>query len=109
MSKPRITVGIPVFQGTEHVADALRCLQSQTYSDFEAIISVDGNDIASAEKCQSFLEDPRFRMVVHSERLDWFGNLNWLLQQDSHEFFCYRQHDDTTAPEFFQLLLDAAD
>jgi hypothetical protein len=48
-------------------------------------------------------------MVVHSERLDWVGNFNWLLQQDLREFFCYRQHDDTTAPEFFEVLLQAAD
>ena len=48
-------------------------------------------------------------MVVHSDRLDWVGNFNWLLQQDLQEFFCYRQHDDTTAPEFFETLLQAAD
>jgi len=48
-------------------------------------------------------------MVVQNERLDWVGNFNWLLQQDLREFFCYRQHDDTTAPEFFEVLLQAAD
>jgi hypothetical protein len=37
------------------------------------------------------------------------GNFNWLLQQDLQEFFCYRQHDDTTAPEFFEVLLRAAE
>ena len=31
------------------------------------------------------------------------------MQQDLKEFFCYRQHDDTTAPEFFEALLQAAD
>lgn len=48
-------------------------------------------------------------MVVQERRLDWVGNFNWLLQQDLNEFFCYRQHDDTTAPEFFEVLLEAAD
>src|SRR6516225_7378093 len=48
-------------------------------------------------------------MVVQNERLDWVGNFNWLLQQDLRELFCYRQHDDTTAPEFFEVLLEAAD
>jgi hypothetical protein len=63
----------------------------------------------TAAACRPFLVDPRFRMVVHPERLDWVGNFNWLLQQDLQEFFCYRQHDDTTAPEFFEVLLRAAD
>ena len=77
----RITVGMPVYNGTEHVAGALKSLQEQTFQDFEVIISVDGNDQATADVCRSFLADSRFRMVVHRERLDWFGNFNWLLQQ----------------------------
>ena len=48
-------------------------------------------------------------MVVHPKRLDWVGNFNWLLKEQLKEFFCYRQHDDTTAPEFFEVLLEAAD
>ena len=45
-------------------------------------------------------------MVVHRERLNWFGNFNWLLRQPLCEFFCYRQHDDTTAPQVFEVLLN---
>ena len=106
---PRITVGLPVYKGADLIAKTLDCLQRQTFGDFEAIISVDGGDAETAAACRPFLVDPRFRMVVHPERLDWVGNFNWLLQQDLQEFFCYRQHDDTTAPEFFEVLLQAAD
>jgi GT2 family glycosyltransferase len=100
---------MPVYQGTEHVAGALRSLQEQTFRDFEVIISIDGNDQATANVCRPFLADERFRMVIQPERLDWSGNFNWLLQQPMGEFFCYRQHDDTTAPEFFEVLLRTAD
>ncbi len=109
MSTPRITVGLPVYKGANLIAKALECLQRQTFSNFEVIISVDGNDEETAVACRPFLTDPRFRMVVHSDRLDWVGNFNWLLQQHLHEFFCYRQHDDTTSPDFFEILLQAAD
>ena len=109
MATPRITVGLPVYRGAELIAKALDCLQRQTFRNFEVIISVDGNDEETAEACHPFLSDSRFRMVVHPERLDWVGNFNWLLQQDLKEFFCYRQHDDTTAPEFFEVLLRVAD
>ena len=102
-------MGLPVYKGADLIAKALDCLQRQTFGNFEAIISVDGDDVETAAACRPFLADPRFRMVVHPERLDWVGNFNWLLQQDLKEFFCYRQHDDTTAPEFFEVLLQAAD
>ena len=84
-------------------------MQRQTFANFEVIISVDGADEETAAACRPFLLDPRFRMVVQPYRLDWFGNFNWLLQQELGEFFCYRQHDDMTAPEFFDVLLQAAD
>ena len=100
---------MPVYKGADLIAKCLDCLQRQTFGNFEAIISVDGGDAETAAACRPFLTDPRFRMVVHSERLDWVGNFNWLLQQDLAEFFCYRQHDDTTAPEFFEVLLQVAD
>jgi glycosyltransferase involved in cell wall biosynthesis len=99
---------MPVYKGADLVGKAIASLQQQTYGNFEAIISVDGNDEETAEACRPFLVDPRFRMVVHPQRLDWVGNFNWLLQQDLKEFFCYRQHDDTTAPEFFEILLKGA-
>ena len=109
MLTPRITVGLPVYKGAGLIEKALECLQKQTFSNFEAIVSVDNGDEETAEACRPFLSDRRFRMVVQSTRLDWAGNFNWLLQQDLKEFFCYRQYDDTTAPEFFETLLDAAD
>jgi glycosyltransferase involved in cell wall biosynthesis len=105
----RITVGMPLYRGRDQVADGLRALQAQTFTDFEVIISVDGADEDSAQACRPFLTDDRFRMVVHPQRLDWFGNFNWLLQQPIGDFFCYRQHDDTTAPEFFEKLIAVAD
>ncbi|MDF3215444.1 glycosyltransferase [Mesorhizobium sp. M7A.F.Ca.CA.001.09.2.1] len=105
---PTITVGMPVYNGTKYIEGALKCLQQQTFRDFEVIISVDGNDLATAEKCRPFLDDNRFRMIVHQERLDWFGNLNWLLKQPLGEFFCYRQHDDTTTADFFERLVRTA-
>jgi glycosyltransferase involved in cell wall biosynthesis len=105
----RITVGMPLYRGRDQVADALRSLADQTFTDFEVIISVDGNDEESADACRPFLADPRFRMVVQPQRLDWYGNFNWLLQQPMGDFFCYRQHDDTTAPEFFERLIEVAE
>ena len=104
----RLTVGLPVYRAAAHMPATLRCLQEQTFGDFEAIISVDGGDTETADACEPFLSDKRFRMTVHPTRLDWFGNFNWLLQQDLNEFFCYRQHDDTTTPDFFAKLLDLA-
>ncbi len=103
-----ITVGVPVYRGAGQVAACLRSLQEQTFADVDVVISVDAADEESARACEPFLDDERFSLVVQPDRLDWYGNLNWLIQRPLGEFFCYRQHDDTTEPEFFQVLVDAA-
>ena len=87
MAAPRITVGLPVFNGADLVGKALDGLKRQTFSDFEVIISVDGGDQETAAACEPFLADSRFRMIVQRKRLDWVGNFNWLLQQKHGEFF----------------------
>ena len=104
-----ITVGVPVYRGADQVAACLRSLQEQTFADFDVVISVDAADEESARACEPFLDDERFSLVVQPERLDWHGNLNWLLQRPLGDYFCYRQHDDTTDPEFFQALVQAAE
>jgi hypothetical protein len=39
--------------------------RSRRFRDFEVIISVDGNDQATADACRPFLVDARFRMIQH--------------------------------------------
>ncbi len=104
-----ISVGVPVYRGSSQIAEALAALQRQTHKDFDVLISVDGNDQETADACLPFLADSRFRLTVQDQRLDWNGNLNWLLNQPIGDYFCYRQHDDTTTPEFFEKLLALAE
>jgi GT2 family glycosyltransferase len=104
----RINVGMPVYRGGEHIVATLQSLVDQTYKNFSVLISVDGGDLSSADICRPFLSDPRFRLVVHKERLGWAGNTNWLVSQADGAFFCYYQQDDLTAPTYFEVLIAEA-
>ena len=105
---PLITVGVPVFRGWQYVEESLRALQAQTFSAFQVLISVDGNDQRSAVVCRPFIADPRFRITLQEHRLGWAGNVNWLLQRCDTEFFCFAQQDDLLDPCYFEVLLEAA-
>jgi GT2 family glycosyltransferase len=107
--KPRVTVGIPVFRGERFIADALGSLVAQTSRDFKAVMSVDGGDERSAAICRTFEGDPRFRLVVHPERLGFAGNFNWLMEQSDSEFFVYLSQDDRLAPAYLETLVACAD
>jgi len=105
----RIIVGVPVYRGKPHVAESLRCIQEQDCREFRVVISVDNNDLETAEICRDFLSDGRFSLKVQETHLGWAGNINWLMSQGPYDFFCYWQHDDFASHNYLSALLQSAD
>ena len=59
-----ISVIIPVYNAEKWLDEALKSLQEQTFSDFEAILVDDGSTDNSAAICRNYCDaDPRFRLV----------------------------------------------
>ncbi len=101
-----VTIGVPIYQGWDFVAETLTSIASQTHGDFTALLSVDGADERSADACRPFLSDSRFTMTVRPERLGWAGNISWLMDQVTEGFWCYQAHDDLIVPDYLEVLLD---
>ena len=49
---PRVSIGLPVYNGENYLCKAIESILSQTYTDFELIIS----DNASTDQTQSICE-----------------------------------------------------
>lgn len=108
-SNARVLIGVPAYRGAAHVAETLRSIQAQDFGAFDALISVDGGDCETAQACEAFLSDPRFRLVVQDQRLNWHGNINWLMAQPGYEFFCYWPQDDLATRDYLASLIRFAD
>ncbi len=108
MSSRKIFIGMPAFNGADFIQQSLRSIAAQTCKDYRVLISVDGNDQATAAKCLPFLSDPRFALKMQQARMGWDGNFNWLLSQADSDFFCYWQQDDLTTPDYLEKLLCAS-
>src|SRR5262245_19143162 len=108
MNGPLVTIGVPVYRGQEILPVTLECLRTQTYSNIDVSISVDGLDEATVQACQKFLHDPRFRLHVQPSRLGWAGNTDWTMCTRRGEFFIYQQHDDQVSPTYIADLVTAA-
>jgi len=106
-----IHIALPVYRGTDFIAETVRSIREQTYSRFRVMMSVDGADDPTIDLCRSFTDDPRFELIVQPDRLGWPGNFNWLARRCDREFFCYWQQDDLASTGYLeslrnQLLLD---
>jgi hypothetical protein len=103
-----VTIGLPVYRGERFLEEALLSAQRQTYQDFEVVISLDGPDAGCEALCRPFLRDPRFRLVVQPQRLDWVGNINWLMARLATPWWMYHQQDDVLDPRCLEVLVGYA-
>ena len=98
---PRITIGLPVYNGEKYLAQALDSILAQTFTDFELIIS----DNASTDQTQAISQeyaqkDMRIRYQRNERNIGAAPNYNRVFQQASGEFFKWAAYDDLIAPEF---------
>lgn len=101
---PDVHVFMPVWQGAEFLPATLRSIREQTYGGFRVCISIEPGDAESVEACRSVAGDPRFQVVVQSERLGWPGNFNWLVERCDLPFLVYWQQDDLASTTYLELL-----
>lgn len=61
---PAISVIVPAWGVADHLGEALRSLQAQTRTDWEAIVVDDGDTAAVAAAVAPFAADPRIRLLA---------------------------------------------
>lgn len=107
---PRVTVGVPVYNGAEFLAEALRAVQDQTFTDLEIVVS----DNASTDATPQIVEaaaahDPRVRLLRHERNRGGAWNWNHLLRQARGEYFLFAAADDLRHPDFVERCVAALD
>lgn len=88
----RLTVLMPVYNGSKHVAIAIKSILKQTYKDFEFLIVNDGSTDNTEEIILSF-KDPRinYRKIDHS---GISNALNYGIKEASGDYIARMDSDD---------------
>ena len=99
MTKPRVSIGLPVFNGDKYLADVLDSLLSQSYPHFELIISDNASTDKTAEICRGYInKDSRIRYIRHPENMGAAWNYNHVVGLAQGEYFKWAAHDDLYHP-----------
>ncbi|MDO9637549.1 MAG: glycosyltransferase family 2 protein [Pseudotabrizicola sp.] len=103
---PRISVILPAFNVGHYIAAAIASLQSQTFTDFEALVIDDGSTDTTRQQALSAIgTDPRFRLTQQANR-GLSGARNTGLDLARAPFIAFLDGDDRFAPTFLQSLHD---
>jgi glycosyltransferase involved in cell wall biosynthesis len=107
---PKVTIGLPVSNGADYIELALQSLLSQSFTDFELIISDNGSQDATPEICAHYAQlDPRITYFREEKNRGASWNYNRLVAEAKGEYFKWASHDDLCAPEFLARCVQAMD
>lgn len=107
---PRLTVGLPVYNGENYLAEAIEALLGQTYENFELVISDNASTDDTADVCQHYAkQDSRIRYVRQPRNIGCAPNHCYLVHEARGELFKWAAHDDLYARDLLKRCIDALD
>ena len=107
---PRLTIGVPVYNGERYLRFALDSILSQTYRDFELLICDNASDDGTARICEEYrARDPRVRYLRNERNLGAAGNYNRAVREARGELFKWLPHDDGIRPTNIERCVEALD
>jgi glycosyltransferase involved in cell wall biosynthesis len=107
---PRLTIGLPVYNGENFLAESLEALLGQSYEDFELIISDNASIDGTADICREYeKQDSRIRYVRQPRNVGLAPNHNFLVEQARGELFKWASHDDLYAHDLLMHCVEALD
>jgi glycosyltransferase involved in cell wall biosynthesis len=107
---PRISVGLPVYNGERYLETALDSLLRQTCTDFELIISDNASSDGTEAICRRYAHRDRRVLYTRSERnrgAAW--NHNRVVELARAPYFKWAAHDDICAPQFLERCANVLD
>lgn len=107
---PRVSIGLPVYNGGTQIGEAIASLLAQEFTDFELIISDNGSTDNTEAICREFAaRDARIRYVRQPENLGVKRNFQFVLHAAQADYFLWAAHDDRWAPNYLSELVPMLD
>lgn len=104
----KLTVCMPIYNGSAYLAQAIESVLAQTYRDFRLIICDDCSEDNSHDVALSFT-DSRITHLRNAKRLGLVGNWNQCLSLAKTEYIYLWHQDDIMMPENLERKVEALD
>jgi glycosyltransferase involved in cell wall biosynthesis len=109
-TRPRLTVGLPVYNGQKYLAEAIDSLLGQSFEDFELIISDNASTDRTPDICRRYAEqDRRVRYIRQPHNMGLSANHNFVVEQARGEFFKWAACDDLYGRDLVLRCVEALD
>lgn len=107
-SPPPVSIGMPVYNGANYLAEALDALLAQSFADFELVISDNASTDATEEICRGYAARDRrisYHRAEQNRGAAW--NFNRVFALARSPYFKWAAHDDLCAPTMLARCVEA--
>jgi len=102
-SLPKISIGMPVFNGEKFLCKSLDSMLNQTHRNFELIISDNASTDSTSDICKEYSKkDKRIRYFRQKKNMGLQWNYNFVLNKAKFDYFMWSAVDDIHAPKFIE-------
>jgi glycosyltransferase involved in cell wall biosynthesis len=108
--RPRVSIGMPVYNREKYVGASIEAHLNQTYSDFELILTDNCSTDRSEEICRAYAaKDPRVKYFRNPRNLGAAGNYRRCFELSTGEYFRWTPSDDLVSPNLLERAVDILD
>ena len=107
LPKPKISIGIPVYNGDSYLNSAIDSVLNQNFKDFELIISDNASTDKTDEICEKYkAKDKRIRYFKQKFNLGGVNNFKFVLDKSIGKYFMWLAADDIFGNKDFLKILN---
>lgn len=103
---PKVSIGLPVYNGERHLREMLESLLAQTFTDFEIVISDNASTDNTPAICAEFLtRDKRIKYHRQASNRGVFANTEFVMTHATGQYFMLAGDDDVYDRSYISTLL----
>jgi glycosyltransferase involved in cell wall biosynthesis len=107
---PKVSIGLPVYNGELLVCKAIEAMLAQTFQDFELIIADNASTDNTQQVCEAYAaQDPRIRYHRNPENVGLARNHDRVLELATGQYFKVLHADDGYAPNYLERCVQVLD
>lgn len=107
-ANPEVSIGLPVFNGANYVAEAIESVLDQSHKNFELVICDNASTDNTHDMCSGYARnDSRVRYIRNETNIGAAKNYDLVWHKSRGKYFKWLAHDDRILPEYVEQTVSA--
>lgn len=105
---PKVSIGMPVYNGERYLAGAIESILSQTYQNWEILVSDNASTDDTPKIIANYMaQDSRIKYIRQSKNIGGLFNWEYVRNKaNSEKYFLWHADDDMHHPRFLEVTVD---